>query len=158
MARKIRERKLKAPNVTIIGERLTERCYFKHLKSLKAYRYTCKPRNFSQQSIDDLQKQIDKVLADDGVAVCVFDADVTREKLAERKKLEAMQKKYAGNEKNVSFHTSRHTFATLTLAACENLELVSKLLGHKSVKTTQRYADVMLDKKVEVVNRTSSVF
>ena len=101
MARKIRERKIKAPNVTIIGEGLTERCYFKHLKSLKGYRYTCKPRNFSQQSIDDLQKQIDKVLTDDGVAVCVFDADVAREKPAERKKLEAMQKKYAGNEQVV---------------------------------------------------------
>lgn len=97
MARKIKERKLRTPNITIIGEGLTERCYFKHLKSLKGYRYTCKPRNFSQQSIDDLQKQIDKVLADDGVAVCVFDADVTRDKPAERKKLEAMQKKYAGN-------------------------------------------------------------
>ena len=84
MARKIKERKLKNPNITIIGEGLTERCYFKHLKSLKGYRYTCKPRNFSQQSIDDLQKQIDKVLADDGVAVCVFDADVARAKPAER--------------------------------------------------------------------------
>ena len=62
MARRIKERKLKSPNITIIGEGLTERCYFKHLKSLKGYRYTCKPRNFSQQSIDDLQKQIDKVL------------------------------------------------------------------------------------------------
>lgn len=98
MARKIKERKLKNPNVTIIGEGLTERCYFKHLKSLKGYRYTCKPRNFSQQSFDDLQKQIDKVLADEGVAVCVFDADVARDKPAERKKLEIMQKKYAGNE------------------------------------------------------------
>ena len=98
MARRIKERKLKSPNITIIGEGLTERCYFKHLKSLKGYRYTCKPRNFSQQSIDDLQKQIDKVLEDDGVAVCVFDADVARDKPAERKKLEAMQKKYAGKE------------------------------------------------------------
>lgn len=81
MARRIKERKLKSPNITIIGEGLTERCYFKHLKSLKGYRYTCKPRNFSQQSIDDLQKQIDKVLEDDGVAVCVFDADVARDNL-----------------------------------------------------------------------------
>lgn len=98
MARRIKERKLKSRNITIIGEGLTERGYFKHLKSLKGYRYTCKPRNFSQQSIDDLQKQIDKVLEDDGVAVCVFDADVARDKPAERKKLEAMQKKYAGKE------------------------------------------------------------
>lgn len=98
MARRIKERKLKSRNITIIGEGLTERGYFKHLKSLKGYRYTCKPRNFSQQSIDDLQKQIGKVLEDDGVAVCVFDANVARDKPAERKKLEAMQKKYAGKE------------------------------------------------------------
>lgn len=84
MARRIKERKLKSRNITIIGEGLTERGYFKHLKSLKGYRYTCKPRNFSQQSIDDLQKQIGKVLEDDGVAVCVFDADVARDKPAER--------------------------------------------------------------------------
>ena len=43
-------------------------------------------------------------------------------------------------------------------AACENLELVSKLLGHKSEKTTQRYADALLDRKIEAVNRTVSVF
>lgn len=64
----------------------------------------------------------------------------------------------AGIKKSVSFHTSRHTFATLTLAACENLELVSKLLGHKSVKTTQRYADVLLDRKIEAVSRMINLF
>ncbi len=64
----------------------------------------------------------------------------------------------AGIKKNVSFHTSRHTFATLTLAACENLELVSKLLGHKSVKTTHRYAEVLLDRKIEAVNRMTNLF
>ena len=63
----------------------------------------------------------------------------------------------AGIKKNVSFHTSRHTFATLTLSACENLELVSKLLGHKSVKTTQRYADVLLDRKIEAVSRMANL-
>ncbi len=64
----------------------------------------------------------------------------------------------AGIKKNVSFHTSRHTFATLTLAACENLELVSKLLGHKSVKTTHRYAEVLLDRKIDAVNRMTNLF
>ena len=73
MARRIKERKLKSPNITIIGEGLTERCYFKHLKSLKGYRYTCKPRNFSQQSIDDLQKQIDKVLEDEENGCYMFE-------------------------------------------------------------------------------------
>jgi len=35
---------------------------------------------------------------------------------------------------------------------------VSDLLGHKSVKTTQRYADVMLANKAEAVNRVGAVF
>jgi len=98
MARKIKERNLKRPTITIIGEGLTERCYFTHLKRLNNYRYTCKPRNFAQQSIDDLQKQIDRVLADDGIAICVFDADVARDKVAEKKKLTDMRRKYAGRD------------------------------------------------------------
>jgi len=65
---------------------------------------------------------------------------------------------HAGITKNVSFHTARHTFATLTLSACEDLELVSKLLGHKSIKTTQRYAEVLLSNKMEAVKRIDNVF
>lgn len=66
--------------------------------------------------------------------------------------------KHAGINKNVSFHTARHTFATLTLSACNDLKLVSELLGHKSVKTTQRYAEVMLANKADAVNRVNAVF
>ncbi len=97
MARKIKERKIKNPTITIIGEGATERFYFTHLKRLKAYKYICKPRNFTEQSFDEMQKQIERVLADDGIAVCVFDADVTRTKPAEKIKYEIMQRKYSGN-------------------------------------------------------------
>lgn len=38
------------------------------------------------------------MLADRGVAVCVFDADVARDKPAEKAKLDAMRKKYANRE------------------------------------------------------------
>jgi len=48
------------------------------LLRLKGYRYTCKPRNFTEQSLDEIQKQVDRVLADRGIAVCVFDTDITR--------------------------------------------------------------------------------
>lgn len=51
--------------------------------------------------------------------------------------------KAAGIGKHITFHTSRHTFATLTLKACKDLYVVSKLLGHASVNTTRVYADVM---------------
>jgi integrase len=50
--------------------------------------------------------------------------------------------------KHLTFHVSRHTFATsITLANKVPMESVSKMLGHKSIKTTQIYSRV-LDKKV----------
>lgn len=49
----------------------------------------------------------------------------------------------AGLEKRVSFHTARHTNATLLIYNGVNITTVQKLLGHKSVKTTQVYASVM---------------
>lgn len=65
--------------------------------------------------------------------------------------------KAAGIKKNVGFHTSRRTFATLTLSVCNNLKQVSVLLGHKSIENTQRYAEVMLADKADAVNRMDSV-
>lgn len=97
MARRIKERKLKNPTITIIGEGATERYYFTHLKRLRGYNYVCKPRNFTEQTFDEMQKQIERVLADNGIAVCVFDADVTRTRPAEKAKFEDMERKYADN-------------------------------------------------------------
>lgn len=97
MARRIKERELKNPMITIIGEGATERYYFTHLKRLRGYNYVCKPRNFTEQTFDEMQKQIDRVLADNGIAVCVFDADVTRTQPAEKIKYDDMRRKYAKN-------------------------------------------------------------
>ena len=94
MARKTQQRSLKQPEITIIGEGATERFYFTNLRRLKGYRYTCKPRNFTEQSLDEIQKQVDRVLADRGIAVCVFDTDITRNNPTERAKFEALCQKY----------------------------------------------------------------
>lgn len=51
-------------------------------------------------------------------------------------------------KKNLTTHLARHTFATtVTLSNNVPIESVSKMLGHKSIKTTQHYAKI-LDHKV----------
>lgn len=57
--------------------------------------------------------------------------------------------KLCGIHKKLTFHLSRHTFATtVTLANGIPIESVSKMLGHQSLKTTQIYAKV-IDQKLK---------
>ena len=66
--------------------------------------------------------------------------------------------KDAGVEKHITFHTSRHTFATLMLTLDVDLYTTSKLLGHTKVATTQIYAKIINSKRDEAVNRVNQVF
>ena len=53
-----------------------------------------------------------------------------------------------GIETNLKFHIARHTFATtVTLENGVPIDSVSKMLGHRSIKTTQIYAQIT-DKKI----------
>ena len=58
-----------------------------------------------------------------------------------------------GLSHTMSFHSSRHTWATRALRKGMRIEYVSKLLGHANIKTTQIYAKIVnseLDKAMEV--------
>jgi integrase/recombinase XerD len=61
----------------------------------------------------------------------------------------------AGIKKRLSFHVSRHTWATQALRKGISIDKVSKLMGHAAISETQIYAKIMsaeLDKAMEAFN------
>ena len=56
----------------------------------------------------------------------------------------------AGIKKHLTFHSSRHTFATLLVMDGVSIYKIQKFLGHKSVNMTERY--LKFDLKVAQVN------
>ena len=61
--------------------------------------------------------------------------------------------KAAGITKHISFHTARHTFAVLMLEAGVDIYTLSRLMGHRSVTTTQIYADIVDARKKAAMER-----
>ncbi len=58
-------------------------------------------------------------------------------------------------DKPISFHVSRHTWATRALKKGISIDKVSKLMGHAQIKETQIYAKIVseeLDKAMDVFN------
>jgi integrase len=59
----------------------------------------------------------------------------------------------AGITKDITFHCFRHTYATLQITLGTDLYTVSKMLGHREIKTTQVYAKIVDEKKQEAANK-----
>jgi integrase len=59
--------------------------------------------------------------------------------------------KEAGIQKRITYHCSRHSFATLCLTFDVDIYTVSKLLGHRDLKTTEVYAKLVDRKKDEAI-------
>jgi integrase len=57
----------------------------------------------------------------------------------------------AGIKKRITFHCARHTHAVLLLENGSDIYTVSKMLGHREIKTTQIYAKIVDSKKIEAV-------
>ena len=58
----------------------------------------------------------------------------------------------AGINKNISYHNFRHTYATLQLSMGTDIYTVSKMLGHRDIKTTQIYAKIVDETKRKASN------
>ena len=69
----------------------------------------------------------------------VFDI-VSNQKANASLKLIAM---YAGIDKKITYHTSRHTFATISLSLGISLKIIQSILGHSSIETTEIYAKIV---------------
>jgi len=59
----------------------------------------------------------------------------------------------AGITKDITFHCFRHTYATLQLSKGTDIYTVSKMLGHRELKTTQIYAKIIDQTKREAANK-----
>jgi integrase len=59
----------------------------------------------------------------------------------------------AGIQKDITFHCFRHTFATLQLSKGTDIYTVSKMLGHRELKTTQIYAKIIDQTKREAADK-----
>lgn len=58
----------------------------------------------------------------------------------------------AGISKRITFHSARHTFATLGLTYGADIYTVSKLLGHSRIETTLIYARIIDEKKRKAID------
>ena len=55
-------------------------------------------------------------------------------------------------------HVSRHTTASLAISAGADISAVKDVLGHGSITSTEVYAKVALENKIEAVNLFNGVF
>ena len=55
-------------------------------------------------------------------------------------------------KKDIHFHCARHTFATLLVTSGVNIFTISKLMGHRDIKSTLVYAKVIDEEKEKAVN------
>lgn len=73
-------------------------------------------------------------------------------------RLRAIAKEAGIDGKKVTFHTARHTAATMLLSLGVSIEVVSKILGHADIRTTQIYAKVLAKQVKDGIHKLDNFF
>ena len=63
----------------------------------------------------------------------------------------------AGIKKKITWHCSRHSFAVNLLNAGTDIKTVSSLLGHASIKMTEKYLHVIDSRKQKAINKLGRI-
>ncbi len=88
-------------NIGVVGEGVTEKYYFTHLRKIKGYKIKIKPSGFVKgKNIEYVQKKVKEFLLADMQVICAFDADVSQRNKEEKEKLAKFVNDFKDN-KNV---------------------------------------------------------
>jgi len=106
--------------------------------------------NLSPVLLDILRSYIKK--AEVRPSVYLFESEIPGEPYSSRSAQKVFQRarNLAGIRRDITFHSLRHSFATHLLEKGIDIRFIKDILGHFSIKTTQRYAHVSKEKLVQI--------
>jgi integrase len=100
--------------------------------------------NLAKSIINDVPKKQGKLFASK--------ADAVTNRL-----LKSIQKE-AGLNQLLTFHVSRHTFATVYLAIGGKVHVLQKIMGHGKIETTMVYVHILHEQKIEDMAKFDQIF
>lgn len=114
--------------------------------------------NLSILLLDVLRAYLKKT--DPRPRVYLFEGEVAGQPYSSRSAQLLFQRarEMAGIKKNVSFHSLRHSFATHLLEKGIDIRYIKDLLGHFSIKTTERYLHVRREELINIINPLDELY
>ena len=106
--------------------------------------------NLSPVLLDILRSYIKR--AELRPSVYLFESEIPGEPYSSRSAQKVFQRArdLAGIRRDITFHSLRHSFATHLLEKGIDIRFIKDILGHFSIKTTQRYAHVSKEKLIQI--------